>query len=513
MNGLGVGRSAPVRHALLAGGLLALAVALVPGSARAQRANADEERRRAALREGTHAFRFILNDLQLKPLNGFGDLEEQQDKTILIVLGRPERLSEVPGGLSAFVRKGGATLIATDRALPAGEVREQVVEVAGVSVNAETVVCRNLEACYQKLDHCPFLEPLEDAPPDLFQTEKQGRVWVATNLPSWLLPKGPLPEQVRPLASLPPGCAPERPIRHMPRGDPEWRGRPPRFGPPPWQRKLFAVGGDVGRGRVLVLADHSIFINQMMLPRDNNNAEFTYNCVNYLRQDGQRQRVLFVEDGVVQTDFKVPLQTLKVPPEELLKELFRRRREVGIQANGALARAEGRNDHNELLLEALEGRGLYGERLGRAALMLLALALLIYGVYRIGSRARHRRDLAVPLLPQVVDGNLPAAPLPAQRHQALLRGGNLWEPARAVVRQWFADLGLSAEVGGAPPRVTGGGGWWQRWQVRRLVRRLWALAYGPAPLRVRPATYRRLLADLEGLRGALDGGAVRLERQ
>ena len=30
----------------------------------------------------------------------------------------------------------------------------------------------------------------------------------------------------------------------------------------------FAVGGTMGKGRILVVADHSIFINGMMLPSD-----------------------------------------------------------------------------------------------------------------------------------------------------------------------------------------------------------------------------------------------------
>ena len=46
---------------------------------------------------------------------------------------------------------------------------------------------------------------------------------------------------------------------------------------------LFAVGGTVGKGRVLVLADHSIFINRMILPRETGNLEFAANCLHWLR--------------------------------------------------------------------------------------------------------------------------------------------------------------------------------------------------------------------------------------
>ena len=41
------------------------------------------------------------------------------------------------------------------------------------------------------------------------------------------------------------------------------------------------VGGT--RGRILLVADHSIFINMMMLPTDTDNVEFASNCLEYLR--------------------------------------------------------------------------------------------------------------------------------------------------------------------------------------------------------------------------------------
>ena len=77
----------------------------------------------------------------------------------------------------------------------------------------------------------------------------------------------------------------------------------------------------MGNGRVLVLADHSIFINEMMLPSDNGNVEFTYNCLEWLRGDPKdgRNQVLFVEDGTINSRFEVPLK--EVPDELLLNYL------------------------------------------------------------------------------------------------------------------------------------------------------------------------------------------------
>ena len=72
------------------------------------------------------------------------------------------------------------------------------------------------------------------------------RAGVATNLPSFLVKVGTrLPPGVRPLADFPPGCSIELA-----------RGRNWREFIPPW---LFMVGGEVGKGRLLVLADRRAF--------------------------------------------------------------------------------------------------------------------------------------------------------------------------------------------------------------------------------------------------------------
>ena len=87
---------------------------------------------------------------------------------------------------------------------------------------------------------------------------------------------------------------------------------------------------------MLVLADHSIFINRMMLPREINNLEFAANCLHWLRGGastpleiagaatkgpdvlqqliGQRNHVLFWEDSKVHRDFNVPLKKVSLPP-------------------------------------------------------------------------------------------------------------------------------------------------------------------------------------------------------
>src|SRR5205823_15111367 len=53
-------------------------------------------------------------------------------------------------------------------------------------------------------------------------------------------------------------------------------------------RQCFAAGGQwaATSGRALFLADHSLFINCMLLQEDNDNAVFAHNCLEWLVQTG-----------------------------------------------------------------------------------------------------------------------------------------------------------------------------------------------------------------------------------
>jgi hypothetical protein len=274
----------------------------------------------------------------------------------------------------------------------------------------------------------------------------------------------------------------------------------------------FAVGGERGDGKVLVLADHSIFINEMMLPTDNGNVEFTYNCIDWLRakpDGGKRHKVLFVEDGTVHTDLDVPLKNVPIDPAELPGILYAHRNELAAGVEQELARLENRNALNEGLLDFLSDLGLTEDRLERVAIIVLSALLVGLAGYWVMTRGRHRAEPSVLPLARAVALHVPTAPLLEQRHQALLRGGNVWEAARGLARQWFASAGASA--GQTPPRVVAEGSWWERWLLRRRVRRLWQLAYDPRPVRVSLRALRRLFGELEDMSVALANGSLRLE--
>jgi hypothetical protein len=511
--------------AFLSAGLLLL-IAASPAPAQSKQSK--------AFLEGTEVFRRILFDRQFTALNSFDDLAGDPQHSILIVFGdgdgRP--LSEVRGGLTTFVANGGTLFLATDKALP-GAAAAALIETAGVRVTGRSVICQDKDSCYHSLEYCPFLQPADAVDPDLFRnlTPQGASVsTVASNAPSYLKRIdnfSGLPLLSR-LASLPDKCILE--------GTPLQNARP--FTP------LFAVGGDVEAGRVLVLADHSIFINEMMLPQDNGNVEFTYNCLEWLRGEANdpRTKVLFVEDGKINPRFNVPLKEI---PDELVKRLLEYLRQhpdeaaklalnivahypretaklaldaadaadktaqkIAPEAERSLQEFDERDGFNDGLVQMFADKDGSADGLLRSLAVWLAVLVVLYGCYKIGWKARHRTDLQGPLLSVALYRLAPADTVVEQRRRDLIRGDNLWEPARDLARQCLAASGLPAAA--VPPRVVAQGGWLRRWTMTGRVRRLWRLAYGP-PTRISLSQWQRLLREAQQVMTALASGAVRFQ--
>lgn len=490
-------RSAWLWPAFLSAGLLLLLGAL-PASA--------ETKPYPAFLEGTEVFRRILCDRQFTPLYTFNDLNRDPQHSILIVLGDANALLQVPGGVDQFVKQGGALFLATDRALRPGEARE-LSQMTSISVSGQTVICHDTDSCYKGFDYCPYLKPVAGANPDLFRNVTMN---VASNAPSYLLDAEW--SSLSKLALLPEKCSLEGDNAPLPR------------------THAFAVGGRRGKGRVLVLADHSIFINEMMLPEDNSNVEFTYNCLEWLRgnaQDG-RSQVLFVEeDGRINSKFNVPLKEM---PNELMKRLLeymgqhpdeaaklalrivtqypRETAKLALDMEEAADKtAQEFTPKIEQNVREFDDRDGFNAGFSEGALQGLAVfaavLVVLYGCYRIGWKSRHRSDLQGPLLALTLYRLAPADTVAAQRRRDLIRGDNLWEPARDMARQFMPASPVT-------PRIMVQGGWLRRWTMTARVRRLWRLAYG-APTRVSLNQWRRLLREAQQVKTALANGAVRFQ--
>jgi hypothetical protein len=451
-----------------------------------------KERRKIAILEGTHAFRRILYDYKFSPLSSFAEVNDDPSQTLLVILGNSNGVAQVRDELLPFVRRGGGLLIATDRTLGGREIdRLTGVVVADPDWGQ---VYGPPDRSYRQEPDCPFAEPANGADPNLFRTVPAGTLrHVATNIPGRLIPTGPFfPRGIRPLAVFPRGS---RVVANA-------IGRRPTY---------LAVGGQYGRGQVLLLADHSIFINMMMLPsdNDNDNVDFTYNVVAWFRGNPvRRNRVLFVENGEIQTKLDIPVKDVDIPAEELIQAIYAQRNRLLVEAEKHIARMEDGNSFNVLFYRVMRKLGVSPSWVMAVLFSLLSFGLLGYVGYRAGVRNRFRTEPALTSLERALSQNRPVGPAIDGRHQSLLQGDNLWETARALARQWFLEQGVPeppyppGELDPPPPRVEVEGSWWQRWRMRRRIQNLWQLAYHSSPRRMPARKLRPFLAELEDLRNA-----------
>jgi hypothetical protein len=492
------------RRACAAAVLLGLvALAAVP-AARAQSRSAEQRERKAFL-EGTHAFRRILYDAAkrggLMPLSRQRNALAEPRRTLIVVLGDPGPLSaadfHTEGLLRGFVRAGGALLVATDRMASYGLERDFGLGVTG---DLLTLTRPDDESAYRGMKECPYVRPAGNRQPNLFEPAPpvfrgdRPRL-VASNLPSRLSWFWPRPLGLPVLAYL------AGPIQ----------GHPGRV--------EFAAGGSLGDGRALVMADHSVFINEMMLQPDNGNIDFASRLAEWLLDgpDGRRRdRVLYYEDGAVRTDFDIPLKDLPppaLPPADTLLGMLDETAHA-MEEEGTFARMEEADFFNGTVEDLMRSAPFWErtEPEWKLWTLLVVAASAVLGVYafvRLGM-FRHRPEAAGPALAILLELQAPAGAVIEQRHHALLREGNVWEAAREVARQLCAAAGASPGAGPRPPALEVRGPWWRRRRVRRLWARLWRLARSDRPMRVSPGEFARLAARAEALRAALADGAVRI---
>jgi hypothetical protein len=488
----------PVPAVLLA--CLAVGLATPPPRAAAQEA--------VPFGQGTHAFRRILFELHLTPVDqraaATRRLRSLPDPahTLVIILGDTTLVSQDPGAVEDFLKHDGSALIATDRPFLLGAPMIGGAPL-NVTVQGEAVVYprADKDKRFDDLEDCPFLEGDPAAPGNLFRAPPLpglaprgllGRV--ATNRPSFI-PHG-IPAGLSALAWLPKGC---------------WRRGWPA---PEADRLLFGLGGPLHGGRLIVLADHSLFINDMMLQPDADNIDFAYNCIDYLTEGGKRDQVLFVEEGEVNGEFNIPLQEVPLPELPTLDALVPLANQFVVNFSGEMVEDEATglktNRINQIILNKLDWP-LVVTVLG----LIFTFGLGLYGLYRL-SWSRFRIDPGAPLLHTALARAGPVGPHLEQRHLALLQTGNLWEPARALARECWADLvgdNRALAVGAVPaePAVRVRGGWWRRRALRALALRLWRLAYGAAPQRVTREQFARLPKEFDELKRALGRGDLELD--
>jgi hypothetical protein len=445
---------------------------------------------------GTESLRWLLKNAKLDPVSDAGNLPFSPDKTILIVLGDLNWLeNKVPGGLTSFVQRGGAVLAASD--IGSGS---ELQELTGVAIR------RNFHLEYfpggNKCNHGqtdrPYVIPgparLPDGSDNPFNATR-----VATNIPSYLLFGDSLKHDLVTLARFPSGVAKIDDSSD----DKEMAPQADRELP-------FAVGGSLGEGRILVCADHSLFINEMILDDECENLEFTVRCLDWLKADGRRTRAMLVEDGRVYSNFDVQLKRLpSVPPLKVLQELLARRDEITEDIQHKLAESDSKDVADKSLMRALGGRGeVQKRRLWRYAAWSCGLGLTLFFFYRISNHGRYFGERRLPLLGPAVEAQRPAGTLSELRPRGQIEAGNLWESARELAQISF---GQNPGLDGPAPRPEVVGGYLpRRRKIRQRIDRLWRIAYGSDPVPVPPQRWEAFLTDLENFERDLASGAIRL---
>ncbi|MDB5312263.1 MAG: hypothetical protein JWO38_6465 [Gemmataceae bacterium] len=432
--------------------------------------------------DGTEMFQWMLHARDIKPLSmselrrrlssrDFGDV-------IVIVLDDPNRGAVegwVPIDLaSVAVESGGAVLLASDSEL---SLQNHFRRGQNVIVTGEEVYWPGFPdeaVCYQGQTMCPYVVP---APPP----DKPGPEWglfagldhLATNQPSALRLLW-RDDFAVPLAGFPGGCM-SRPRR---------RALDPAVSP-------FAAGSsgthpDTGHPyRFLLLADPSVFINQMMvslLPGEAaDNAAFSNRVVQFLQEeDGQRRRryCLFIQNGRLIDRFDALDAIMRPPPPPIpMPNLDKMQDKIVDAANQIVDKLQENDVPNTAARRVLRDVGL-------GALLVIGFWLLWY-VMRVVWRFRQPTNTP-PAPPEGRSKSRPGNTAPPagifdRRQRELLRRNNLFEPVRAAVREMFTVAGAPADAGPKLPRIVMADTLRRTDSLRKALADLWKIGYG-API-------------------------------
>jgi hypothetical protein len=313
-------------------------------------------------------------------LHGLQSWEDQNEvrwsEVVVIHLGGDLRYLNRPHDprreeLWNVLRGGGGVLIATDGELALPEL--------GLQFLAGPVLCDDDLVIHRQRPTCVYLLPQEvrkklvprvvpegggrvEMPPVTPEDLWQGLHRVCCNVSGYLL-ADPEVGFWRPLARFPPGSY-RPPLARFP-DEPFPQKRPGNLPLP--SPAVFAVGGQWPRteggaspGTVLALADHSVFINQMLLEPQTENWELARRVAVCLRGSSRRwcrlymsgQRVSHQE--ALQQLLRPPLPPVPPPPPPSLPDLWALQKKLTELGNQAIQAAQQRDLLNTLLLGSPE---------------------------------------------------------------------------------------------------------------------------------------------------------------
>ena len=307
-------------------------------------------------------------------------LNDRPKETVAVILGKLKTVTEgnsstrlgMQDQLENFVRNGGALLIASD----VQSERLQRTNVCGTWVQRLRRWLQPDEAVngYNGFHDCPIVTDFNRAAePELFK----GVTELVANRPSQIIDTDRTSE-----------------VAWMP-----MRGR----------QALMSVKR-LGKGKMLFIADHSFFVNEMLVHGDN--AQFANNVTKWLSartEDGEpRSRLVLINDGRVMSNWtfgdtlpSVPLSSLLRAAESGALDHIPIGDSILPLLNESIARSQQEREFNSALQKAafvLAGgrRSSDRQRVGfRLGVLVMVVFLLVSSVFWVvGTRSKPQRWLA-----------------------------------------------------------------------------------------------------------------------
>jgi hypothetical protein len=447
------------RHRVL---LIVIAIGLSTGGVRGQTSGLGGNQ---ISRFGYDLFRLLLQQQGLSAVSSdFATAFQDPSQTILIVLGDTPRLHAISNRLTAFVNKGGSLLIATDRA------DSKIAQSFGVRFRPPVIVYPR--HAYQGLSDCPIIENFSRRH-RLFR----GVHRLVGNRCGTLA----VEDSRTVLAMLTIRNSLNVPIIAAQR---------------------------TKTSRALFVADHSLFVNEMLLHGDN--ALFVDNCIGWLRQPTARTKVILVADGH-------PLSTTGGSdqlPAEVLDEIVQaalanlppvapRPSDPSIRAfmNHLVTSLEDKNAFNDTLAHRPRGTGSVIVRRVAVLTAAILITMLFVGKLLTGYERFHQPQSANRRLWQKVD----TEPVPL--------GGDYSGWMRVMTRDVFQRYLPEAAMADArrTPRTHIDLPLIRRINVRRQTSGLWQIAFGQSTSKVGRREFQRWLIRLRSIERLLEERRLRLD--
>jgi len=455
--------------------------------------------------DGTELLVALLDRAGVKPIKEteLWNLRNSRDVMVIVLGTNHGHRGNMLDTAQQVLLSGGAALIATDTYLDL----DRFTWGNRCRISQARIRCGDVKAVHgvqlpdggmEYLRECPYVVPLaapnegrnEDRNPltPIFSGDGAGMrplTKVATNNSAYFIVDQLSGEARQPVARFPKNC-------FVTRAD--------RFGVEQIDDALFAVGGfgpnpnDQRTYRFLAMADHSVFINQMLIEPGTENLELTYRVIDYLQGPEKRKRCLFIENGRVVEKFDGLRQAFAKPKPQMPMPNPKALQEKAVDmGNRVIDHVETNNLMNKALLQV--------SRLPSIVRFFLLL-LMVYTTWFLMKRMfSSRKPTDLPPAPTVA--GVPAGPPGVfdRRQKELIRRNNIYEPVRDMVREFFATVGVHGEPGPKSPKVVISKAVRKPDSLRLAVKDFWALAFGP-PQEMTVARWRELSVYLDRIRVA-----------